>query len=48
MNEVGRLCPSISLIHYFTEMLQYEKDTKESLRMLSYRMSMIENENKAK
>ena len=38
--EDGRLCPSISLIHYFLEILQYEEDKKESLRMLSSRISM--------
>ncbi len=43
--ENGRLCPSISLIHYYVEILQYEEDKKESMRMLSSRISTIENPN---
>jgi hypothetical protein len=43
--EDGRLCPSNSLIHYFVEILQYEEDKKECLRMLSSKISMIENQN---
>ncbi len=39
----GRMCPSLGLIHYFVEILQYGDDIKESLSMLSARM-----ENKSK
>lgn len=40
----GRLCPSSRLIHYFVEILQYEEDINESLKMLSRRMSCFENQ----
>jgi len=39
----GRLCPSLGIIHYFVEILQYTDDINESLQMLSRRMDNMEN-----
>lgn len=34
----NRLCPSIELIHFFVEILQYEEDINERLLILSRKM----------
>ena len=39
-----RICPSLGLVYYFMEILQYEGDANESLQMLSSRLDSLETE----
>ena len=39
-----RICPSLGLVYYFIEILQYEDDVNESLNMISSRLDSLENE----